>query len=442
MDSWRVTLATAVCATTLVGGCRSTPSAQPLTPSSFYSNQNPAADPPDHPLDKPGVIDYDAPRRPEKSTPAEPLILAPKPAPVPTPAPAPATTGPTSLNGGAPVTQQYEDEGFQVVGFVVAEVNGNPIFADQVIKQLKSALAAEARKLDRDDFRKAAGELIKRQIDTLVMNELEIAAAESRLNEEEKRSADMMTMQWRLQEITRAGGSVQQALENYRSQGLEFDEEVRKQYQQNLVKVFTWRKLMPLIRVNAADMRQYYDGNANLYTQFGQATFRVIKIDPKQHGGRDAAERRAREIRQRALTEDFAELAASEANDDPIARRTGSLLKDMKKDSYVHEKVEDAVWATKPGEVTDVIADGGAFYIAKVESIQDGTVTPFGDMAVQAGIRERLMSQQFQKLRESHRQRLIQNAVIKGGTGEQLAITLDMAMQNYDQWASANSSAN
>jgi parvulin-like peptidyl-prolyl isomerase len=323
------------------------------------------------------------------------------------------------------------------VGFVVAEVNGNPIFADEVIKQLRSALAAEARKLDRESFRQLASQLVERQIDVLVMNELEIAAASNQLKDEEKKTADTLTMQWRAQEITRAGGSIQQARENYRQQGLDFEEEVRKRYQFHLLQVFTWRKLMPLVRVSADDMRDYYRRNVDVYTLHGQATFRVIKIDPKQHGGRDAAERRARELRAQALAGDFEKLASSDANDDAIGRANGGLLKDLKKDSYVNEKVEAAVWAAKPGEVTDVVADGGAFYVAKVESLEAGTVQPFQDMAVQAGIRDRLTKEQYQKLRSEYQRKLIANSVKKGPTKSQVAITIDMAMQNYDQWAAA-----
>jgi parvulin-like peptidyl-prolyl isomerase len=330
-----------------------------------------------------------------------------------------------------------QEGGFQVVGFVVAEVNGKPIFADEVIKQLRSALAAEARKLDREAFRELASQLIARQIDVLVMNELEIAAAQNQLKDDEKKTADMLTMQWRTQEITRAGGSIQLARENYRAQGLEFEEEVSKRYEYHLMQVFTWRKLMPLVRVSADDMRSFYRRNTDLYTLHGQATFRVIKIDPKQQGGRDAAEQRARELRQRAQTEDFTKLASSEANDDPVGRANGGLLEKLKKDSYVHEKVEAAVWDAKPGQVTDVIADGGAFYIAKVETLEKGSVQPFQDMAVQTGIRDRLTKQQYQKLRSDYQRKLIMNAVKKGPSPAQVAITVDMAMQNYDQWATA-----
>src|SRR5690606_20506359 len=127
-----------------------------------------------------------------------------------------------------------------------------------------------------------------------------------------------------------------------------------------------------------------------------------------------------RELRQQALSGDFAKLASSDANDDENGRAKGGLLENLKQDSYVHEKVENAVWSAKPGEVTGVIADGGAFYIAKVESLQQGSVQPFQDMAVQAGIRDKLTNQQYQKLRMEYRQKLVANSVKKGPSGAQI----------------------
>jgi parvulin-like peptidyl-prolyl isomerase len=436
----RATSASAIVLAGVVAGCRSTPSPTPLTPEAFYGPQTPSVDPVLHPQDRPGVIDYEGRAEVDDlNEPYRPLVLAP-PATFPSATTPVTTTLPTTQgpDRAAPAsTEPLEPGVFQVVGFVVAEVNGNPIFADEVIKQLRSLLAAEARKLDREQFRQMAMQQLQRQVDVLIVNELEYAAADRELPAADKRIAELMTQQWRGEEITKAGGSEQLARQRYSAQGVDFDEEARRRYRGNLLQVFTHRKIMPLVRVSADDIRDYYSRNIAEYTEFGEATFRVIKIDPKKQGGRDAAERKARDIRARAIETDFAKLAASEVNDNLNWRATGGLVEGMKQDSYVLEKVEDAVWAARPGDVTDVIADGGAFYVAKVESLKPGHVKPFADVGVQTAIRRRLENQQFQRLREQYRRKLEKDAVVRGDSRSQLEVALDMIMQNYDAWASA-----
>lgn len=425
-------------------GCKSTPSVTPLTAESFYGTQTPSADPVLHPQDRPGVIDYEGRGAPDSlAEKYRPLVLAPL-TPIsavesmptaPTSPPASPTTVPATSAAAqwAPI-----DTGvFQLVGFVVAEVNGKPIFADEVVKQLRPLLAAEAKKLDRDDFRKLAAEQLERQIGVLVNNEVWYAVAVKELPSADKEIARQMTRQWKSEEITKAGGSEEVARQRYGAQGVDFDEEAQRKYRANLMQVFSHRKINPLVRVTADDIREYYNRNVSEFTTFGQVTFRLIKVDPKQRGGRDAAERAAREVRDRASREDFAKLASSDVNDNANNRPTGGLVENMKKDSYVLEKVERAVWATDVGGITDVIADGPAFYIAKVEAKQEGSVKPFGDLSVQNAIRQTLQRQQYTKQYESYRNRLVRQAVTRGGNEAERAVALDMIMQNYDAWAAA-----
>src|SRR6478736_396739 len=91
-----------------------------------------------------------------------------------------------------------------------------------------------------------------------------------------------------------------------------------------------------------------------IYTEHSQAQFRVIKIDPARIGGPNAradALARIQGIRERAI-----------------------------------DAVDKAVWRLKPGELTDIIEDGGAFYLAKLEARKDGRIRPFEDQAVQDAI--------------------------------------------------------
>jgi parvulin-like peptidyl-prolyl isomerase len=467
-------------AAVMVGmGCHGETATEPLSTKSFYGH---AVEPPESPaqeIDKAGPIQTGAERvdvapatppvpavqpgdpaaQPAKASrnPVTPGAVAPLPSDdvtseAPMAASRPGTSRPVisqpdatdpatrpthhspETTRASASTEPLPEGGFQIVGFVVAEVNGHPIFADEIIEQLNSALAAEARKNSRDRFKAVARQLIERQLGILISNELEVAAAENRLKASDKKIADLMTAQWRTQEITKAGGSVQMARENYKAQGKDFDKEAHRQYRQNLVQVFNHQNVWPLIQVSADDMRTYYARNITDFTEDGEAVFRLIKIDPALHGGRDAAEALAKQIYARAKTEDFATLAGSDVNDDKTARASGGLLQPLKKGSYVLEKVEAAVWQTKPGQITDIVTDRGGFYIAKVESIKPGRKQAFDDLAVQSRITATLRSQQYQKLRYDYIDRLRKDAVVRGGSPAQVSVVLDMAMQGYTHW--------
>ncbi|MBC7782247.1 MAG: hypothetical protein H7144_00290, partial [Burkholderiales bacterium] len=85
--------------------------------------------------------------------------------------PTPATV-PASVNEPRFAPGQYLS-----VGGVVAEVNGNPIYADAVLRAIAPALAGRAKDLDVPKFRSVAASETNRQVDDMIRAEVEYAAA-------------------------------------------------------------------------------------------------------------------------------------------------------------------------------------------------------------------------------------------------------------------------
>src|SRR5688572_11695597 len=82
-----------------------------------------------------------------------------------------ATTGPSAspatlaANGAAAATRPVIALGeFVIIGGVVAEVNGNPIYANKVLHLVEPVLAARARELDARRFKELAQQEIKQQM--------------------------------------------------------------------------------------------------------------------------------------------------------------------------------------------------------------------------------------------------------------------------------------
>jgi parvulin-like peptidyl-prolyl isomerase len=429
-------------------GCASN-QPQQLGPESFMPKPPPVAAVASETKDPAPSPDNDPPK---KAMVIDPPTTAPAAAIQPVdPAPeatlASATTRPTSPTAppaSAPV-EPLHDGLYMTLGGVVAEVNGTPIYANQLLTKIDKVLSAKAREMDFDTFRAYARSELRDARDRQIADEVEYAAAQRLLTADDKKLIEQMAMpRFYQQKVTEAGGSVEQAKRKARAEGTTFDDVLEQEHRKMMQELLYQRRIIPRIQVPVGDMREFYDKNKDkLYTERAQAQFRVIKIDPKRIGGDHAQEdalKRIKVIREEALSgADFATLAAKENQDDYLRTHSGDPGGWMQKDSYRIDAVDKAIWQLKePGQITDVIEnpDDGALYIAKLEARKEGRVRPFDDQAVQDEIRGRLSQQQFASLHEQLRSDLLKEAVIRGGNDDSLLESaIDMAMQKYPRWA-------
>lgn len=340
-----------------------------------------------------------------------------------------ATTGPASTQ---PLLGQY-----LIVGGVVAEVNGVPIYANKVLELVEPVLAARAKEVDRTTFRMEAEKEIMQQMLALRNLELTYAAAERNLDQKDKDIANAMTMQWKQQQIVAAGGSLEVAKRAALDRGDDFEEMLSEQYRVNMSRLYLQKKIWPRIAVSAADIREYYERHRDRdFTRFGAARFRLIKIDVRKAGGREQALDKITGLRNRIAKagEPFESLARA-VNDDPRWLKTGGDLgQAFDQGSFAIDSVEKAVWETPVGEVTPVIDANNAFYIALVESKTTGEIMEFDDEATQLRIKEILSAEQFNKLRREEEMKLVKESIIR--MNEEMKNTaVEMAMQSYPMWA-------
>ena len=363
------------------------------------------------------------PPAPPRVPPAKPLVWAPPPEGSTT---APST--PTTLPTG-----QY-----MIVGTVLADVDGTPIFANQVLSIIDKPLAAQARELDRNAFRQFAATQIKKAVDTEQSNELVYRAAERSLNEADRKLVDNLTTKWRQDEINAAGGSVEMARRRAKSEGRDFDQNIEDKHKWYMTQVYFEKKVIPLIVVTADMMREYYDRNkATLFTEKTAAKFRLIKIKVSDVGDRDRALARAKEWQDKlayASAEEFAKFAHDYNTDINLKNNDGLPMQGMiDKGAFAIKPVEDAAWALRPGQVSDVVTVGDTYYIIRLEEKTVGRVKPFDTDEVQSQINRAMRSEQFRVLREKEEAKLRQNAIIRSDD-KAMDLALEMAMQRYQQW--------
>ncbi len=413
-----------VCASVLglVVGCQSDPEPRPLGADQFY-----------RPTDRGGALPPGPKPTPEPPAPQPTLaqqqqaeafrVVA---AQVKSPATQP-TTAPANV-------QAFAQGQFINLGGVIAQVNGNPIYANEVLRTIAPVLAGRAKDLELPAFQQAAGQEINRQVDDMIRAEVEFAAADQNTGGEDKQNADRMTEGWRDRMITDNKGSIEEARRAFREQGRSFDDAAREQYRISLVRVYYSKKLFPRIQVSAEDMRRYYEKNRDAqFTDRDNATFRLIKVTAKDAGSDAAAKAKIDEIHAKATKgEDFVQLA-TDFNQDAFLKKNQGLLGPFDRGAYVVDEIDKAIWKLNPGELTPIIKVQDAYYFARLEEKKLGRVKAFEEDEVQKKMNDAIRGEQFSKMRREMETQLRKESVVTKNP-EMYQNTLDMAVQNYPKW--------
>ena len=158
--------------------------------------------------------------------------------------------------------------------------------------------------------------------------------------------------------------------------------DVRSQIKMGLtVEQFVTKQFVEKVTVSDKEVRAYYDSHPNSFKQPEQvrASHILIKIDPQADESQRAEARKKIEEIQKKLQEgeDFAALAKefsqgpSSANDGDLGYfRRGQKLKPF----------EDAAFALKPGEVSDLIETRFGYHLIKVIDKKPVTTIPYEDI--------------------------------------------------------------
>lgn len=420
---------------------------QQISSQNFYARR-PSAGSPIPPLDRPGIISL-----PDEHAQAS-GVSAPG---VPTGGPqfnlndippisSIPTTGPSAALGSnrlLPSTlPDLETDQYMTLGGVVMVVNGQPIYADKVLRLASSALQKHAKEMDKTEFEDAARIEIERTIRSLRDDELAAAAAERSLDPKDIQLARQLTRLWAQHEVAEVGGAEQVARLRAQEFGENFQDEEEDQYHRYLYELYLFRKIYPQVDITAEDERDYYAAHIDEFTTPAQATIILIEADPAKLNDDPAAARAKLEgIRKRVLAgEDFAEYGRSD-NDLPGATGSegngGEMV--LKPNSFLLTNVESAVWKTPVGQISDIIADHDAFFIFKVISRDVGGTKSFADRAVQDTINRHLRDLQVQQRRDEEMRKLQMEDIVQPSDPQKIDAAIDMvvemALQNYPQWS-------
>ena len=150
------------------------------------------------------------------------------------------------------------------IGSVVCEVNGWASSADKVLDSLERGVAARGQARQRAPVPAVHKGEIEKQVTLFVEAELAFAAAKKNLLAHKQSLAESRHDGVAGQQITAAGGSLEQASVKAAAEGKHFEELVEDEYRTNMVRMYYQKALHahctgPMPRT----MRRYYNQNVN-----------------------------------------------------------------------------------------------------------------------------------------------------------------------------------
>ncbi len=156
--------------------------------------------------------------------------------------------------------------------------------------------------------------------------------------------------------------------------------------------------LMKGVTISDDELRRYYDENASRYTAAEERRARhiLIKADKDMSAAdRAKAKARAEELLQqvRKAPASFAELASQHSQDPGSAAQGGDL--DFFGRGAMVKPFEDAVYAMKPGEISNLVESDFGYHIIQLSDRRGGDKKSFE--AVRAEIQAEVAKQQAQK---------------------------------------------
>jgi peptidyl-prolyl cis-trans isomerase D len=163
--------------------------------------------------------------------------------------------------------------------------------------------------------------------------------------------------------------------------------------------------VMKGIPVPEEDLQRFYAENASRYTRAEERRASHILINAD--AGMAAADRKAARAKADALLADlrrdpqaFAELARKNSQDTGSAERGGDL--DFFGRGSMVKPFEDAVFAMKPGEISNVIESDFGFHIITLTGVRGGEKQPFESVRaeIEAEVRKSLAVKRFAEVAE------------------------------------------
>lgn len=298
---------------------------------------------------------------------------------------------------------------------VIAEVNGEPILAHEVLDRYIGEINKHKHKMKPEQLRQAQLQIIQRDLPTLIDQTLMVDAIKTNLKTEQMKGIDDQMDKYfqgeidRLMKSTNAGSPTE--LETILQAHGTSLVTMRKNFgDRQLAGQYLRTKIGEEPAASRKEMRAYYEEHQEKYSESEEIKWQQIDISYAENGGVDKAEAVAQElldeIREGKISFDE---AAHKRSDSPLAS-SGGHSDWTKPKSLADKDLRDTLSVLELNEVSEVIATKKAFLIVMVTGHHEARVIPFNE--VQKEIHDLIVKEKRDKLAKEVVAKLRENAII------------------------------
>jgi len=329
----------------------------------------------------------------------------------------------------------------EVVAAPLIRVDDRFITVDDVLSGARDKLAELPATMGLPLFRSKVVSILREEIQRQVIQSLVLAEAKQRLTEDQEKAIEAELQKTLRSMIAEVGGS-RKKLEAILVRGGTDLETVLDDYRRRMtVEGFLRNRFYPAISVTRQMLWRYYLKNKSRFTTDKQVRMQIIaapydKFLPEGGSSPSADERRAAEARAKEVIDQAVSAIKSGEEFGEVARRLsrgikasqGGVWPMMPAGSFREAKVEQAAFAMKTGQVSEVIRTPRGYYIVKVKKVRAGQTVSFEK--AQEQIEKDIRDEQFQKLHQEYVKGLLAGAQIVQ-PDEFLELAADRAVRTY-----------
>lgn len=277
---------------------------------------------------------------------------------------------------------------------IVAEVNGKPLFVDDVLGGARQIIESDPRLPDskRQDVIEAT---LRKRLPKYVEDELIVQALEKKIPED-KRDAIKKTLEPHFQKvisgIKEKEGFVtdQQLDERLAKEGISVDSLRENFIRMQMVDGYIGTSINVPETIDREVLVNYYQEHISDYTPVEEVRFAEIVIRFRDHGGREGAEQAMTNVvTQLQSGKDFGDVA--QALSDTMTSEKRGEIGWIKRGSLTDKALEDMLFEMPDGKISSVQVRSDRLEVYKVIDHRDPGTIPFQE--VQKEIEETLLNQ-------------------------------------------------
>jgi parvulin-like peptidyl-prolyl isomerase len=302
---------------------------------------------------------------------------------------------------------------------IVAEVNGKPLFVDDVLGGARQIIESDPR-LPESKRQEVIEATLRKRLPKYVEDELIVQALEKKIPED-KREAIKETLEPQFQKVIagikeKEGFVTEQQLnERLAKEGISVDSLRDNFIRMQMVEGFIGTSIKVPETIDREVLVNYYQEHISDYTPVEEVRFAEIVIRFRDHGGREGAEQAmANVVTQLQSGKDFGDVA--QALSDTMTSEKRGEIGWIARGSLTDKALEDMLFEMEDGEISSVQVRSDRFEVYKVIDHRDPGTIPFQE--VQKEIETTLLNEMKMEARTKVRREIRQKGNVVTIFGE------------------------